>query len=106
LLAQAAVLGQNYVALVKVIDELSSRGIRITPDILVTGGKDGNQSMQLFATYLTTLLQKGGGKTPAYTPKTAEKYVSPLSTKAPVGAPSMASDTKESDAETNDNTGG
>ena len=53
--AQVKVLGQSNVALVKVIDEVSTGKVQITPNILVTGG---DSQGSLFNAFMANLLDK------------------------------------------------
>ena len=79
--AQADVLGSDRVALVKVIEEVSAGSpVRITPDILLTAGKDGASGTETFQAYLAMLLQQGKSAAPAkpYVPRMEKDYESSL----------------------------
>ncbi|MCI4319164.1 MAG: hypothetical protein L3K23_03395 [Thermoplasmata archaeon] len=58
--AQALVIGADRVALVRVMEQVSSGNVRITPDTLVTAGADSGSPNTLFAAYLATLLSRSG----------------------------------------------
>jgi regulator of protease activity HflC (stomatin/prohibitin superfamily) len=64
--AQAIVIGADRVALVRVMEQVSSGNVRITPDTLVTAGADSGANT-LFAAYLATLLSRSGGTSSAPT---------------------------------------
>ncbi|MCI4350824.1 MAG: SPFH domain-containing protein, partial [Thermoplasmata archaeon] len=63
--AQATVIGADRVALVKIMQEVSSGNIRITPDTLVTAGADSGGANTMFTAYLATLLARQGGSADA-----------------------------------------
>jgi uncharacterized membrane protein YqiK len=83
--AQADVLGSDRVALVKVMEQVSTGNVRITPDTLVTtSGTDGTGASSLFSAYLATLLGKQS-TTPGkpYTSPQQQDYQSALTADDP-----------------------
>ena len=55
--AQAAVIGSERLAMLKVVDEVSSGKVKITPDVMVNGGGDGGSGGGLFNAWLATALR-------------------------------------------------
>jgi uncharacterized membrane protein YqiK len=79
--AQADVIGSDRVALVKVMEQVSSGQVKITPDTLVTGsGTDGSGTPSIFSAYLATLLRQQTATTPQkpYKPVQLDDYRSAL----------------------------
>ncbi len=69
--AQTIVLGPDKVALIQVIVHIGQDNVKITPEILVTGGGSDGGATSLFSAYLATLLSQSkplDGRTVAQTP--------------------------------------
>ena len=82
--AQALVIGPERVALVRLMEQVASGHIRITPDTLVATGSDGGGANSLFAAYLATLL--------------APKPPPPRSDSPPPAAPAATTTSKKTSA--------
>ena len=55
-LAQAKVVGPERLAILKVLEEVSDGKVKITPDVMVSGGGDGGPGGGLFNAWLATTL--------------------------------------------------
>lgn len=79
--AQSDVLGAQYVAAVKLIDEVATGRVKITPDILLMAGKDGESGAAgMFQAFLATIMQQNQPSNPAgkYVHKENDDYKSAL----------------------------
>ncbi|HEV2167252.1 MAG TPA: hypothetical protein VGS23_09820, partial [Thermoplasmata archaeon] len=85
--AQADVIGSERVALVKVMEQVASGKIKITPDTLLTStGGDSSGAAGLFSAYLATLLnQKSTNPSKPYVSREEEDFRSALNEPEPPG---------------------
>lgn len=56
--AQADVVGPEKLAVIQVVKEVGEKGIKITPEVLVTGGGDNSGGSNLFNAWLATTIKK------------------------------------------------
>lgn len=67
--AQAKSIGAENMVFIKLLQEVSSGKIKITPDILVSGGADGNQGGLLFNAFMARLMKPTAAEALAKSPE-------------------------------------
>lgn len=71
--AQAAVLGSNATAAIKLMDEVGVNNVKITPDILISAAGGDQGASALLSTWLAQMVQKGMNQQTTPEPKTEVK---------------------------------